>query len=74
MAKRKINFVVGAVFGVPLTDGSRAVAQVIEPIGSLRAALCVFYSYRYDRADLYGRANAKAKSPDGSLRRGFRFI
>jgi hypothetical protein len=46
MAKRKVNVAVGTVFGVPLTDGSRAVAQVIELIDSLRAALCVSYSYR----------------------------
>lgn len=55
MAKRKVNVAVGAVFGVPLRDGSRAVAQVIELIDSLRAALCVFYSYRL--ADL-GQATA----------------
>jgi hypothetical protein len=46
MGKRKVKENVGDVFGVPLKDGSRAIAQVIESIDSLRAALCVFYSYR----------------------------
>lgn len=49
MAKRrskKINVVPGDVFIVPLADGTQGVAQVIEVIAELAAALCAFYAYR----------------------------
>lgn len=51
MAKLTAKIAVGAVFGVPLKDGSRAVGQVIELIHALRAALCVFYSYKVNEAE-----------------------
>lgn len=49
MAKRsskKVKVVPGDVFTVPLADGTQGVAQVIEVIPGLAAALCAFYSYR----------------------------
>lgn len=46
MGKRKIKVAAGDVFTVPLLDGTQAIAQVIEVIDSLGAALCAFYSYR----------------------------
>jgi len=46
MAKRKVEVTVGDVIGVPLKDGWQAIAQVIERMDSLGAALCALYSYK----------------------------